>query len=107
VTKEEARTFADQSGATPADAVEAGWPYPSELKEPDFDALHGRADFPKLVADVEGKARPKAKPKDGSPPKRRVQSTTGGARLAVAELGANKQRYRASVSSRIAGPGRS
>jgi hypothetical protein len=72
VTKEEARTFADRSVATLADAVESGWPYPSELKEPDFDALRGRADFLKLVAEVEAKSRPKAKPRVGSPPKRRL-----------------------------------
>ncbi|HTU16828.1 MAG TPA: hypothetical protein VMG10_02095 [Gemmataceae bacterium] len=31
------------------------WVLPSELKEPDFDALRGRADFQKLVAEVENK----------------------------------------------------
>jgi hypothetical protein len=30
--------------------------YPSELKEPDFDALRGREDFQKLFAEVEAKA---------------------------------------------------
>ena len=38
--------------------------WPDELKEPDFDALRGRADFQKLVAELEAKAGPKAKPKD-------------------------------------------
>ena len=64
VTKDQARTLADQSVAALADGVKAGWAIPSELKEPDFDALRGRADFQKLVAEVEAKAVPKAKPKD-------------------------------------------
>jgi serine/threonine protein kinase/tetratricopeptide (TPR) repeat protein len=57
VTKEEARTFADQSVAVLADAVKAGWALPSELKEPDFDALRGRDDFKKLVEEVEVKQK--------------------------------------------------
>jgi serine/threonine protein kinase len=56
VTKEESQTFADQSVAALAAAVKSGWAYPSELKEPDFDALRGRAHFQKLVAEVEAKA---------------------------------------------------
>jgi hypothetical protein len=36
--------------------VTAGWALPRELKEPDFDAVRGRADFQKLVAEVEKKA---------------------------------------------------
>jgi tetratricopeptide (TPR) repeat protein len=59
VTKAEARTFADQSVAALADVVKTGWALPSELKEPDFDALRGRADFQKLVAEVEAKAAKK------------------------------------------------
>jgi serine/threonine-protein kinase len=66
VTKEEAKRFADQSVAALADAVKAGWAYPSELKEPDFDALRGRADFQKLVAEVEAKAA--KPPATGQPP---------------------------------------
>jgi tetratricopeptide (TPR) repeat protein len=57
VTKDEAGRFADQSVAVLADAVKAGWALPSELKEPDFDALRGRVDFQKLVADVESKTK--------------------------------------------------
>jgi hypothetical protein len=38
------------------DAVKTGWARPSELKEPDFDALRSRADFQKLVAEVQAKA---------------------------------------------------
>jgi tetratricopeptide (TPR) repeat protein len=57
VTKEEAKTFADQSVTDLAAAVEIGWAFPSELKEPDFDALRGRADFQKLVAESEAKAK--------------------------------------------------
>ena len=59
VTKDKARTFADQSVAVLAAAVQAGWALPSELKEPDFDALRGRADFQKLVVDVEAKVEKK------------------------------------------------
>jgi tetratricopeptide (TPR) repeat protein len=64
VTKDEARTFADQSVAALSDVVKKGWALPSELKEPDFDALRGRDDFRKLVAEVEANAGSKAKPKD-------------------------------------------
>jgi len=56
VTKEEAKAFADQSVAALADLVKTGWALPSELREPDFDALRGRADFKKLAAQVEAKA---------------------------------------------------
>ena len=59
VTKAEAAAFADQSVAALRDAVSAGWGLTDELKEPDFDALRGRADFQKLVADVEAKAAKK------------------------------------------------
>jgi hypothetical protein len=64
VTRDEARTFADQSVAGLADAVKAGWALPSELKEPDFDAVRGRADFQRLVAEVEAKA---AKSREAAP----------------------------------------
>jgi tetratricopeptide (TPR) repeat protein len=56
VTKEKAKAFADQSVAALAAVVKTGWALPSELKEPDFDALRGRADFQKLVAKAEAKA---------------------------------------------------
>jgi hypothetical protein len=36
----------------------------SERKEPDFDPLRGRDDFKKLLAKLEAKCGPKAKPKD-------------------------------------------
>jgi len=64
VTTAEAAAFADQSVAALGDAIKAGWNRPNELKEPDFDPLRGRADFKKLVAELEAKAGPKAKPKD-------------------------------------------
>jgi hypothetical protein len=67
VTAAEARTFADQSVAALADAVKIGWAYPTELKEPDFDALRGRADFQKLFAEVAAKA---GKPPQTAPPPR-------------------------------------
>jgi len=56
VKKDEASTLADQSVAALADAVKIGWALPSELKEPDFDALRGREDFQRLVAEVEKQA---------------------------------------------------
>jgi hypothetical protein len=56
VTAAEAKAFVDQSVAALADLVKTGWALPSELKEPDFDALRGRADFQKLFAEVEAKA---------------------------------------------------
>jgi hypothetical protein len=64
VTEDEARTFADQPVAALADAVKTAWAIPSELKEPDFDAVRGRYDFMKLVAEVEAKAGPRAKLRD-------------------------------------------
>ncbi len=59
VTAAEAGTFADQSGAALATVVKLGSALPGELKEPDFDALRGRADFQKLVAHVTVKASAK------------------------------------------------
>jgi tetratricopeptide (TPR) repeat protein len=56
VTADEAKAFADQSVAALAEVVKTGWALPSELREPDFDALRGRADFRKLVAEVKAKA---------------------------------------------------
>jgi tetratricopeptide (TPR) repeat protein len=64
VTTAEAAKFADQAVAALRDTFSAGWNWPNELKEPDFDALRGRDDFKKLLAEVEAKAGPKAKPKD-------------------------------------------
>jgi tetratricopeptide (TPR) repeat protein len=64
VTKDEAAAFADQAVAALRDAINAGWNWPNELKEPDFDALRGRDDFQKLLAEVEAKAVPKATPKN-------------------------------------------
>lgn len=56
VTADEAKAFADRAVAALADAVKFGWAVPTELQEPDFDALRGRADFQKLVAEVKAKA---------------------------------------------------
>jgi tetratricopeptide (TPR) repeat protein len=64
VTKEEAAAFADRAVAALRDAFSSGWAWTNELKEPDFDAIRGRDDFKKLLAEVEAKAAPKAKPKD-------------------------------------------
>jgi eukaryotic-like serine/threonine-protein kinase len=59
VSKTEAGTLADQSVAVLAAAVKTGWALPSELKEPDFDPLRGRADFQRLVAEVKAKVETK------------------------------------------------
>jgi tetratricopeptide (TPR) repeat protein len=64
VTTAETATFADQAVASLRDAINAGWNQSDELKEPDFDALRGRDDFKKLLAELEARSGPKAKPKD-------------------------------------------
>jgi hypothetical protein len=64
VTKAEAAAFADQAVAALRDARSAGWNVPDELKEPGSDPLRWRADYQKLVAELEAKSGPKAKPKD-------------------------------------------
>jgi serine/threonine protein kinase/Tfp pilus assembly protein PilF len=56
VTTVEASQIADRALAALRDAISAGWNWPNELKEPDFDALRGRDDFKKLLADLEAKA---------------------------------------------------
>jgi serine/threonine protein kinase len=53
VTRAEAAAFADQAIAALRDAFGTGWSWPAELREPDFDALRGREDFKKLLAEVE------------------------------------------------------
>ena len=63
VTAAEAAGFADRSVAALRGAIDAGWAARDELKEPDFDALRGRDDFRKLVAEVEAKSGPIARPK--------------------------------------------
>jgi serine/threonine protein kinase/tetratricopeptide (TPR) repeat protein len=64
VTAVEAAAFADQAVAGIRDAVDAGWNWPNELKEPDFDTLRKRADFQKLLTELETESGSKAKPKD-------------------------------------------
>ena len=64
VTKDEAAAFAEQAVAGLHDAFSAGWRWNDGLKEPDFDALRGREDFKKLVAEVEAKSGPEGEPKD-------------------------------------------
>ena len=64
VTKAEAAAFADQAVAALRDAIKAGSNEPDELNEPDFDAIRGRDDFKKVLAELEAKAGPKAKPRD-------------------------------------------
>ena len=61
VTAAVAKTFADQSVAAFAVIVKSGFSLASVWKEPDFDALRGRADFQTLLAEVEAKAeKPKS-----------------------------------------------
>ena len=55
-----------QAVASLRDAVSAGWGLLNDLKEPDFDAIRGRADFQKLVAEVEAKVE---KVPDTAPPR--------------------------------------
>ncbi len=74
VTKDQARTFADQSVAALAESVKTGYPLPRELKEPDFDALRGRTDIRKLVAEVEARAE---KPPAIAPPPREQRCGLG------------------------------
>jgi tetratricopeptide (TPR) repeat protein len=62
VTVDEAKTFADQAVAALAASVQTGWADPGELKETDFDALRSRADFQKLLAEVEAKAEKMPEP---------------------------------------------
>jgi hypothetical protein len=62
VTAAEAAAFVDQAVAALRDAIGAGWAQRDELKEPEFDSLRGREDFKKLVAELEAKLGPKAKP---------------------------------------------
>jgi hypothetical protein len=64
VTDEHARTSADESVAALAAIVKSGWAYPSELKEPDFDAVRDRGDFQKLLAEVAARGERKAKLSD-------------------------------------------
>jgi len=64
VAKHEAKRLADQAVAALRDAINAGCSWPEELKEPEFDPLRGRDDFKKLLAELEAKSGPKAKPKD-------------------------------------------
>jgi hypothetical protein len=66
VTKADAAAFADHAVASLRDAIRTGWGLTDELKEADFDAIRGREDFQKLLAELEAKFPPKAKPKDGS-----------------------------------------
>jgi hypothetical protein len=64
VTKDEAARFAVQAVTSLRDAISAFRDWPDALKEPDFDALRGRDDFKKLVAELEARSGPKAKRKD-------------------------------------------
>jgi serine/threonine-protein kinase len=59
VTIAEAAMFTDLAVAALRDAISAGWGLLDELKEPDFDALRGRDDFKKLLAEVGAKAEKK------------------------------------------------
>jgi tetratricopeptide (TPR) repeat protein/tRNA A-37 threonylcarbamoyl transferase component Bud32 len=69
VSSAEAASFADQAVAALRDAVDAGWQYPEELKEPDFDPLRRRDDFQKLVKELGAKAAAAGRPKDDGQPR--------------------------------------
>jgi tetratricopeptide (TPR) repeat protein len=53
VTKAEAGTFAEQAVVALDATVKAGAARSDELKEPEFDALRGREDFKKLLAELD------------------------------------------------------
>jgi tetratricopeptide (TPR) repeat protein len=56
VTTADADRFANQSIVVLRDAIRAGWSWPNDLKEADFDSLRRREDFKKLVAELELKS---------------------------------------------------
>jgi serine/threonine protein kinase/tetratricopeptide (TPR) repeat protein len=62
-TAAERARFADQSVAALREAISAGFNWPNQLQEPDFDSLRNRADFQKLVAEVDAKSGPKSEPR--------------------------------------------
>lgn len=70
VTAAEAEVLADRAVAALRDVIAAGWAQaPADLKEPDFDALRGRDDFKKLLAELEAKGEgvPGTAPPPGKP----------------------------------------
>jgi tetratricopeptide (TPR) repeat protein len=56
VSREEAARCADRSIAALRDAINAGYDWPSQLKEPDFNPLRSRDDFKKLLAELDAKS---------------------------------------------------
>ncbi|HVJ82340.1 MAG TPA: hypothetical protein VNC50_14825, partial [Planctomycetia bacterium] len=60
-----------------ADASAIGSSEQLELKEPDFDAVRGRADFQKLIADLKVKAEKSSK-NPSSPAKKQSGCPGGG-----------------------------
>jgi tetratricopeptide (TPR) repeat protein len=85
VTKDEAAAFADQAIAALRDAINGGWRLLDDLKERDFDAIRGRDDFKKLMAEVKAKAGPKGKPDERTPraPSSSQRATASGASAAA------------------------
>src|SRR5262249_1949229 len=57
VTASDSEAFANQAMAALQDAINADWALPNKLKDSDFDPLRERADFKKLLADLEKKAK--------------------------------------------------
>jgi hypothetical protein len=55
VSAAEAARFADQAAAALRDAVQGGWARRKELKEAEFDAIRKRADFWKVMKELEAK----------------------------------------------------
>jgi hypothetical protein len=67
VAAAKAAEFTDQYVVALRDVIGADWDWPNELKEQDFDALRGRDNFKKLLAELEAKSGSKDKPQNRSP----------------------------------------
>src|SRR5262249_27230328 len=63
-TSAESKQSAELAIAALRAAINTGWNWPDDLQDPDFDPLRGRDDFKKVLAELEAKSGPKAKPKN-------------------------------------------
>jgi hypothetical protein len=61
---DKAAAIGDQAVAAFGDAISTGRSVPEELKERDFDALRGRDDFKRTLAEVAAESVPKAEERD-------------------------------------------
>jgi hypothetical protein len=57
VSAAEHAAFAHQAVASLREAVTADWSNAVEVKEPDFDAIRGRADYQKVLADLDARKK--------------------------------------------------